>query len=268
MKNSRKEVESRREDLYSAIRENPMLRISELAERLGVSEPTVRRDLASLAEEKRIERFHGGARVSEHTPVDMVAERQTSFLKDSSREMIAKYAASLVEDGDTIFINTSSTAINILKYITARNVTVVTNNGHALDMSVSADITVILTGGEMNRGKCSLTGEFALGNIRKVSAKKTFLGCSGITTENGMTTEILNEVELNQEMLRRTIGKAYILADHTKVGYDSSFVSCPLGKISNIITDDEADRGILLDFQNCGIEVTVVRGKEGKKEVS
>ena len=82
----------------------------------------------------------------------------------------------MVEDGDTIFINTSSTALAMVPYIHAKNVVVITNNGNAITIPHSAEVTIILTGGELRHIKGTMVGEFALDNINMVSTRKTFLG--------------------------------------------------------------------------------------------
>ena len=122
-------------------------------------------------------------------------------------------------------------------------------------MDHSPLVSVVLTGGELHANKGALTGEFALNNLVKVTAKKCFLGCSGLSAENGMTTEILNEVNINQLMLKRVTGPAYILADHSKLGNNSSFVSIPLSKIKNIITDNRANDEMMAPFKELGINV-------------
>ena len=175
------------------------------------------------------------------------------------RKKIAKYAASLVEDGATIFINTSATALQMIKYIKDKRVTVITNNGKAIFMEHSSKVSVILSGGELRDIKEAMVGEFATNNISKVTAKKSFLGCSGLSVESGMTTEILSEVNINELMLNRVTGTSYILADYSKLGRNSSFVSCPTERIINIITDEKAPQNILEGFQENNINIFQVR---------
>ena len=164
----------------------------------------------------------------------------------------------MVEDGDTIFINTSATALQMIKYIKDKRVTVITNNGKAIYMEHSSKISVILSGGELREIKEAMVGEFATNNISKVTAKKSFIGCTGLSVETGMTTEILSEVNINQLMLQRVTGTSYILADHTKIGRNSSFVSCPTAEILNIITDEKAPAEVLDGFRENEINVIQV----------
>lgn len=260
MKKSRAEVNSRRKQIVAILNKTGEARVMEIAAFLKVSEITIRRDLQYLEDHKVLVRYYGGARLH-----DGSAENRKDLLT-RCREGIARRAARLVEDGDTIFINTSSTALLMLQYITARNVSVITNNGNAVSSPKHSGVSVILTGGELRSLKGTMVGEFAMHNIERVAAKKAFLGCSGLSIENGMTTEILNEVDINKLMLERTRGESYILADHRKLGVNSSFVSCDIASIRNVITDELADSEMIAALREKGIHVELVRTEEGERE--
>lgn len=256
MKKSRDVVNTRRSELLKIIEKTGDVRVMDIAQHLKVSEVTVRRDLQILEDKKVIERYYGGARV--RRPSEKPRRDSIAVCKDN----IARFAASLVEDGDTIFINTSSTALLMLRYVTAKEVSVITNNGNAIVSPKPHGVKVILTGGELYNIKGTLVGEFALANINKVTAKKAFVGCSGLSLENGMTTDILNEVEINKAMLQRVTDCAYIIADHSKIGRNSSFVSCELDMITHVITDELADENIMKGFRDYGVEVHKVSLEE------
>lgn len=254
MKRSRALVENRRNKVLMALKNNGFVKVGELAEELQVSPLTIRRDLQYLEDHKKLERFYGGATVTDRDPEFATEQDEVKLY----RKRIAQYAASLVEDGDTIFINTSATALQMIKYIKDKRVTVITNNGKAIYMEHSSKISVILSGGELREIKEAMVGEFATNNISKVTAKKSFIGCTGLSVETGMTTEILSEVNINQLMLQRVTGTSYILADHTKIGRNSSFVSCPTAEILNIITDEKAPAEVLDGFRENEINVIQV----------
>lgn len=250
MKKSRSIVEERQENILALISENGNVSVIELANRFQVSLPTIRRDLQFLEDEHFLERFYGGAKRGIN-----LNEKDVHNEKDVCREKIARYAASFVEDGDSIFVNTSSTALRMIKYIKSRNVTIITNNGNAINMDCPPGVTVVLTGGELRYVKGAMVGDFTVGNLSKVTAKKSFLGCSGISVESGMTTEFINEVHINEMMFSRITGTAYILADYTKIGQNSSFVSCSIDKITDIITDSKLSEKDFLPFRDRGVAI-------------
>lgn len=253
MKQPKKIVEARRKEILKMIEKVGDVKVEEICEMLNVSVLTIRRDLQYLEDRNLVERYYGGVRI--------VNPKKNNELHDEAvlyRQSIAKYAASLVEDGDTIFINSSKTALGMIPYIQAKAVVVVTNNGNAINTSHSAETTIILTGGELRHIKGTMVGEFTLDNINKVSAKKTFLGCSGLSPDVGMTTDILNEVKINEAMFKRSTGKSYILADYKKIGKVCSFISVPSQTITDIITDENADIENINKFKSLGINVVQV----------
>lgn len=252
MKKEKAYVNNRRKQIIEILNENLEVRVEDLAKILDVSLLTIRRDLQYLEEEKKLVRFYGGAKLvkSEESQVDEVKRY---------RELIAQYAASLVEDGDSLFINTSSNALQMLKYITQRNVTVITNNGRALECEHGLGVHIILTGGELRHPKEAMVGDFAIRNLQTVYAKKSFIGCSGISQTTGMTTENANEVKINELMIEHVTQDVYILADHTKIGKNSSFISCPIDKVTHLITDEKAPEDVLVLMREAGVQVYKVK---------
>lgn len=252
MKTSRALVENRRNKIMNELAENGSVGVNEMAEMFKVTPITIRRDLQYLEDSKRLERVYGGANA-------LPCNNREDLETESVKEKIARYAADLVEDGDSIFINTSSTALQMIRYIKNKRVSVITNNGKAIYMDHDPCVTIVLTGGELREAKGAMVGEFATHNLMRVSAKKSFLGCSGLSPESGMTTEILSEVHINELMFMRVTGESYILADHSKLGITSSFVSCPASQITNIITDDAAPQELLASLRSLGIKIHQVK---------
>ncbi|MEY8356857.1 DeoR/GlpR family DNA-binding transcription regulator [Lachnospiraceae bacterium 54-53] len=249
MKKDRACVDSRRNRILEMLDKNPRVRVDELAEILGVSLITIRRDFQYLEDKKLLVRTHGGA-VAVGDPPDEV---------QMYRKLIAKYAARFVEENDTLFINTSRNALKLLEYISCTNVTVITNNGKAINCEHPQGVSVVLTGGELRHPKDAMVGDFALRNLQPIYARKAFIGCSGISGENGMTTEIFHEVSINELMINHATQAVYVLADHTKIGKNSSFVSCPIEKIKYLITDEKAPKEALDLIREKGVQVFIVR---------
>lgn len=252
MKKDRACVDNRRNRILALMEKNPRVRVDELADILEVSLITIRRDLQYLEDKKLLVRTHGGA-VASKNPMDEI----TLY-----RKLIAEFAAGFVTDNDTLFINTSSNALKILEHISCSNVTVITNNGKAIHCDHSQEVNVVLTGGELRYPKEAMVGDFALRNLQTIYAKKAFIGCSGISAENGMTTELFNEVSINEMMVSHATQEVYVLADHTKIGKNSSFVSCPIDKIKYLITDEKASTEALDLIREKGVTVYVVSRKD------
>ena len=233
--------------------------MSQLAHLLNVSPITVRRDLDVLAERGLVSRYFGGAKLTQAVREDdepAYLESTTKHL--SQKRAIARRAAEMLEDGDTVFINSSSTALLIYPYLQDKSVLVVTNNGRSLLTQRSSNIELMLTGGEVYGNKQSLVGQFALETLSRITATKCILGASGISVEGGITSRVIQETAINQMMLRRCTGSKIIVADYTKIGIEHNFFSSPLSEITHLITDTGADPDKIEDLRRAGISVEVV----------
>ncbi|MDR2516034.1 MAG: DeoR/GlpR family DNA-binding transcription regulator [Spirochaetaceae bacterium] len=238
MRSSRAVVETRRNRLLKSLYESGAVNIQEIAGEMGVSPLTVRRDLLKLEEVEKITRFYGGASLGKNAGAEEGNIFSSAFTLNKTA--IARYAAALVEDGDTIFINTSSTAAGMIPFITAKHVTVITNNARAMEAERPKDMILIFTGGEMRFPKEAMVGDFAVNNLSTVTASKCFLGCNGLTAREGLTTAMMQEASVNHLMLTRVTGPRYILADKSKIGRRLNFIYGSLGEITMLITDTEA----------------------------
>lgn len=254
MKNNRTFIENRRQKILQTLKQRGSIKVEDLSAELHASPLTIRRDLDQLEQLGFIERYYGGASLRENQSKPTPMDPDNSLYKHA----IAQRAVQFVVDGDTIFINSSSTALLMLKYITAKMVTVITNNGKTLFDDSRDNLTIVLTGGELRSPKEVMVGEFALNNLNRVTATKSFLGCSGLTAEEGFTTADMHEVAINQLMLSRVTGERYILADHTKIGRKHSFISGSPDQISCVITDTEADKTLLDTLAGRGIRIIQV----------
>lgn len=251
MKMNKAVVDERRNKIMKEIQCNGKAFVEDLSQQFQVSSLTIRRDLQYWEQMGAVERFYGGAKLIQN----FVENDDPRLSNELYKHAIAKYAAQYVQEGDTIFINTSSTALLVLKYIKNKRITVITNNAKAIFIDHDPLISLFLTGGELRVPKESMVGDFALNNLNKVSATKAFLGCSGFSVTSGMTSAILQEVAINEVMINRCIGETFILADHTKIGNNHSFISGNIQFFDYLITDNMADQDSLDAIQEAGINV-------------
>lgn len=248
MKKSVAFVETRRQQILDTLTQRPASKVRDLAAQHGVSALTIRRDLDALAARGLLNRTYGGAAL---TPAN-------NNTRDSCKRALAARAAACIHEGDTIFINSSSTALLTLSYITGRHITTITNNGRAIHQNPDPRIKLVLTGGHIQFPKEALTGEFALRNLEKVTAQKAIMGFSGVSLDGGLTTSNLDEVAINEMMLRRTTEKIVVVVESRKLGHDSTFRSGELAQVSHLITDSGADAAFTATLNRHGIKVTLV----------
>lgn len=247
-------VQKRRDDIMVLIQKLGNVKMEQLKNEFKVSDITLRRDLQYWEDRGAILRYHGGAKLIQH----MVNHNNTNFTNDRYKHAIAKYAAQFVEENDTIFINTSSTALLVIPYIKDKHCTIITNNAKALLFKHDRKVTIVLTGGELRFPKEAMVGDFALNNLNKVIANKCFLGCSGINADDGITTAILPETAVNETMIKRTNGLRFVLCDYTKVGIKHSFLSGDIKDINYLITDINADYDAAEAIKDTGVNVVML----------
>lgn len=254
MKMNKAVVDERRNKIMKEIQSKGKASVDDLAAKLKVSCLTIRRDLQYWEEVGAVERFYGGAKL-----IQSFVENDDPYLSNEMyKHAIAKYAAQYIQDGETIFINTSSTALLVLKYIKNKRVTVITNNGKAIFMEHDPMVSIVLSGGELRIPKESMVGDFALNNLNRVTADRAFLGCSGFEVDFGMSTAILQEVSINETMINRCKGDIFILADHTKIGNQHQFYVSGVPSFSYLITDCRCERDLLDEFEAQGVKTVAL----------
>ena len=159
MKNNREAVLGRQLHILQMVREKGEVRTEDMAEMFNTSLMTIRRDFQTLESQNLIYRTHGGA-----CSLDHAGKTGSDILNiNYYRDRISEYASRYISDGDRIFINGSRTALNMLKYVGNRRVTVFTNNGWAIGESYPPGVTIRFSGGEL-RSRI-MTGELAMRNL-------------------------------------------------------------------------------------------------------
>lgn len=256
MKNSKSIVFKRQQAILKELREKREVDVDSLSKLLEVSPATVRRDLQMFEQQKLVTRFHGGARLLTQAFLqEDPSLAPVSQSDQAQKEVIAQYAANLVEDGDTIFLNSSTTTLLMLNYIKNKRVVVVTNNGNASLHPKDSRVELILTGGELYDRKRSMVGEFALSTLSKIIADKAFIGVGGISVAGGLTTSVLPETAVNSMMISRCKGPCYVLTANPKIGRQHNFLSAPIDQVDTLITGKGGDEAELKRLREFGIEV-------------
>lgn len=249
MKVSYKIVQKRRDDMMMLIQKLGYVTVHQLLQEFNVSDITIRRDLQYWEDRGAIIKTYGGAKIVQH----MVNHNNSNFTNERYKHAIAKYASSLVEEGDVIFINTSSTALLMLEYINKR-CTIITNNAKAALPTPPPNVSIILTGGEIRYPKEAMVGDVVLTGLKRMIANKCFLGCSGFEAEYGVSSAILAETAVNEMMIQQTSGNIYVLCDYTKVGTKHSFVYADTSQINYLITDINADEVEIAKIEQEGVK--------------
>jgi DeoR/GlpR family transcriptional regulator of sugar metabolism len=226
------------------------VRVSDLVELLGVSDMTIRRDIASLARKGLVARVHGGATAISDRSADEPGFAVKSALQTLEKEAIAIAAAGLVYSGDCVAISAGTTTFAVARQLRAvPGLTVVTNSIPAADLLYSSsrdDFTVVLTGG-VRTPSDALVGPVAVAALRSLHVDWLFLGVHGIDERAGLTSPNLEEAETNRALIA-SARQVVVTADSTKWGVVGLSSMARLDEVDIVVTDDalepEAQRAL------------------------
>jgi len=208
---------------------------------LDASEATIRRDLEWLEQKGILERTHGGAIQSQRMVFEQEYQQRAQAHPEEKRR-IGELAASLIEDGDIVFINSGTTVTQVLLNIRKdARISVFTNNMNAALELGEPGFHYYLIGGEYQPRSNSVAGRYAIDNLKQVFANKAIIGVDGISAKHGCTVPTNAEAEVVKQMIERTKGQVIIVADHSKWGVVSNFQIASIDEIDKLITDEKLD---------------------------
>ena len=251
-------AEERKKMILDLLKENKKLLVPELCSHFAVSPATIRNDLRELESEGLLKRTHGGA----------LSNNKAGYEPDSyqkgvrcleEKQAIARFAAGLVEDGDTIAVDTGTTTLEFVKLLREKkNLTVVTN-----DIAISryledyCDANIILAGGIIRKNFHCTVGSIALQSLEELYVDKAFMGTNGLTVEKGLTTPDINQAQVKKAIIR-IASETIVLCDSSKIGGFAFAQVIPVTQIDRIITDNGIDKKDLKAFEEKEIQVDVI----------
>lgn len=248
-------VAERRSRILARLAEQGKVKVDELSIEFGVSEVTIRRDLSNLEKEGLIERTHGGAVSSSKSRFELSFEQKVAK-NMIEKNRIAEKALSLIEDGDTIILDSGTTTFQLAKKLgSKRELTVVTNAiNFVTELSAHSGLCLVLLGGIYKPATGATIGPLTNRTLKDLHVDKFFLGCNAFTISGGLMTADMADAETRKEMIK-VASQVIVLADSTKFG-KTSFVSVArIEEIDIVITDSGVDPQIVEDLQNRGVQV-------------
>lgn len=247
----------RRGLILKLLDESGQVNVNELSEKFKVSEVTIRNDLTQLEQKNLLIRARGGAIKSDKVNLDLkISEKKVKNVRE--KEVIGRRAAKLIEEGDTIILDSGTTTIEIAPFLNRfKNLTVITNGLNiAASLVELENVRVIVPGGTLRRKNFSLVGSMAKDNFAHFFCDKLFLGADGIDINLGLSTPDLEEAALNRTMLKMA-KKVIVVADSSKFRKRSLAVIDSIAHIDVLVTD----KGIRAEdydaFIKSGVEVII-----------
>lgn len=185
-----------------------------LVEQLGVSEATIRRDLQQMADLRMISRYHGGAKLNS----DQTGEPPMLFKSETNIEAknkVARLAASLIQDNQMVYVDAGSSTYEMLNYITAKNITIITIGIPHIHKLTQNSMRTIVLGGTIRWSTQAITGYQTLKQLDDMYFDVAFIGVNGIHKQLGYTTTNEQEAAVKSKVIEHS-NTAYLLADATK----------------------------------------------------
>ncbi|WP_218925318.1 MULTISPECIES: DeoR/GlpR family DNA-binding transcription regulator [unclassified Gemella] len=212
-------MNTRQKNILSIVNDKNIVTLQELVLICGVSEATIRRDLAYLEDKNFIYRTHGGAakRSSTRGVESTFDSKKGEYVLD--KQNVAKYVSdNVIANGQTIYLDVGTSTYDMIDYLKDKKITVVTNSVYHLRKLSAFKIYTIILGGIVKHSTQAVVGAFALEQLSKYSFDACFIGCNGIDHNFGISTADEQEAYLKKQALSNS-KKKYILADVSKFGY-------------------------------------------------
>ncbi|WP_347553040.1 DeoR/GlpR family DNA-binding transcription regulator (plasmid) [Pseudalkalibacillus hwajinpoensis] len=228
----------RRQKIMEMLTKNYRITVRDLAHEMNVSEVTLRTDLKEMEKEGLLQRTHGGAVLSELNGNEITFSTREKKNKDA-KVKIAKLAIDLIEDGNCILLDASSTALELARLLkdTGLKLTVVTSGIYtALELRENTDLTVILLGGVVRPGSSSLEGILGANVLDQIHVDLMFTSANGFTLKTGLTDFNVYEVELKRLLVKKA-DHIIALVDHSKINKSSISSFAAVKDLSYFISD-------------------------------
>lgn len=231
--------------------------VAELADRLGVSSATIRRDLELLEEQRLLTRTHGGA-VGQGVLYELPLRYKSARRQDEKRR-IASAAAASVDDGSAVGLTGGTTCTEVARHLIDRQrLTVVTNALNiASELVIRPNLKLVVTGGYARAESYELVGPLAERSLAGLNLDVVFLGTDGISSGAGLTTH--HEVEAHTDLaLIERARRVVVVADSSKIGIVAFAQICPIELVHELITDTDAPEEKVAELNEAGVAVTRV----------
>lgn len=235
----------REEKIISILRINDITTVDEIAEKLFISKPTVRRDLDKLVKKGIVSRTHGGATLIKNAADEKIAFSFREQENNSAKFIMAQKAVNFIKDGYTIMIDGSTSAFALIPLLSDfKNLIVITNSAKASFALGQMGIKNISTGGHMINKSFSYVGEDAIRTIYSYNADVMFFSCRGLSDKGFLTDNSIEENQLRRAMIKKS-HKSVFLCDKSKFNKTCLNNLCHISEIDEIICDENIPEYII-----------------------
>jgi DeoR family transcriptional regulator, fructose operon transcriptional repressor len=233
-------VTKRRMEIFNLLQKNEVVELAELARRFNVSTMTVRRDLQMFERQGLLNMTYGSAYLKKEAIQEPSFAAKSNYLIEQ-KQYIGYAAAQFVQDGETIIVDCGTTPLQLLKYLSGKRVTVITNSWPVISyVSGNPKIKLILAPGEYYEVSAGAFGNLTAEFFGHLHADKVFMGANGFSIVDGVTEP---DVETNAKKSIMAAGKKrFLLVDATKFDHTYLMQYAQLDDFDHVITDDSMDQ--------------------------
>ena len=245
----------RRNSILAELGSEGKIVVSELSQRFGVTEETIRRDIEKLSKEGLATKTYGGAISNISLAIDLPYNVRKS-VNVMEKQYIAEKVASMINDGDRIMLDSSSTAIYVVRRIkNKKNITLITNSVEILfELADKTNWTILSTGGTMKEGSFSLVGPTAERMIRGYHVDMCICSAKGIDERLGITDSNEKDSEMKQAMFA-SAEKRVLVLDNTKFDAKSFVKVCNISDVDIIVTNEKPSQNWISTISNNGVKL-------------
>ena len=253
-------IAERHKYILDSLNKHGFVRITDVANELGVTKVTIRKDIKILESKGLLYKVHGSARPANPHVADLDVHVKDNINRDAKRR-IAQRAAEMLGETDSIIVASGSTVYAFAEEIKMRmwhHLNIVTPFLRlGVLLNEAENVNVVQLGGTVHKKSLSVLGEEAARSLDDCICSKLFFGADGIDSNFGITCATAEEATLTQKMMRAS-AKSVVLADSSKFGRRGFSKICDLSDVDQIITDSNVSPHTLAQLRSQGIEVTVV----------
>ena len=254
-------AQERQDHIARFVEEHGRARVADLAVRFGVSAVTIRKDLLALESTQRLVRAHGGAIAIDRSRPELAFDIRERLQADE-KARIGAAGAALVEDGESIVMDASTTALSVARQLKARapwsQLTIITNGLRiAFELAGHPGITVLMLGGRVRWEAMSVVGHLGDGLFDRINVQKAFLGAAGFTLESGLADATEEEAQIKRSMVAAA-REVIAIVDHTKWERAAFATFCPADQVGLVLTDAAAPAAMVEELGRRGVDVRLV----------
>ncbi len=246
----------RHEIIMETLKTTHIIKITDIVKRFDVSNETARRDLEALQNQKLVKRIYGGAVLA----APPSPENQYVFwpiISQREKSAIGRACAAMINDGDTILLDTGTTMLEVARNLKHFNITVLTNSLPIINELASSNATVYVLGGQLNSDELCMCGNLTSDALMNFYVDKAFIGAGGVTFDGGVTDYNSMFTDYRRCIMEHS-SKVILGADSNKFGTNAFARGCKLEQLDVIVSDIHLSKEYIDGIRERKIELIIV----------